>query len=86
MQTLMACLFNSLLKSRQNFPSQLVETHSHSHSQYADSVADLLVSTVEIAIRPHSVSKGAIFIVATVVYSESAVSYLSNHHAHSSGF
>lgn len=84
MQTLMACLFNSLLKSRQNFPSLLVETHSH--SQYADSMADLLVSTVEIAIRPLSVSKGAVFIVATVVYSESTVSYLSNHHAHSSGF
>lgn len=49
-------------------------------------MADLLVSTVEIAIWPLSVSKGAVFIVATVVYSESAVSYLSNHHAHSSGF
>lgn len=69
----MACLFNSLLKSRQNFLSLLVETHmtfTFTHSQYAYSMVDRLVSTVEIAIWPHSVSKGAVFIVATVVYSE----------------
>ena len=40
------------------------------HSQYAYSMADLLVSTVKIAIWPHSASKGAVFIVATVAYSE----------------